>query len=116
VGEVEHAALAELHVERKVVLQPLPQLQRMLVDRGGLVPQIVRPDDGGVPRHVPPGQPSLLDDAHVGDAVAAGEVVGGREAMASAADDDHLIRAFGLGGPPVSRALGAHTGRVARAD
>ena len=101
VREVEDAALRELEIGAQVLLEPLPELQRVLVDRGRLVPEVVRADDRGVARHVAAGEPALLDDAHVGDAVVLRQVVGGREAVAAAPHDDDVVRRLGLSGAPV---------------
>jgi hypothetical protein len=101
VCEVQHAALAELEVGSQVVLEPLPELQRVLVDRRALVPQVVRTDDRGVPRHVAAGQPALLEHADVGDPVVLREVVGRGQTVPAAADDHDVVSTFRLGGTPV---------------
>ena len=63
VREVEHAALAEEQVVVELRLEPLPQLQRVLVDRGALVPEVVRADDGRVARDVAAGEPARSSTA-----------------------------------------------------
>ena len=96
VREVEHAALAEQDRVVEVVLQALPELEGVLVDGRALVPQVVRPDQGGVAGHVPARQPAPLQHRHVGDPVVLGQVVRGREAVPAAADDDHVVGPLGL--------------------
>ena len=39
---------------------------------------------------------ALLEHGDIGDAVVAGQVVGGGEPMPAAADDDHVVAGFGL--------------------
>ena len=59
--------------------------------RRALVPQVVGPDQGGVAGHVAAGEPAPLQHRDVGDAVVLGQVVRGRQAVAAAADDDHVV-------------------------
>src|SRR5690606_30207802 len=86
VGQVQHAALGEQEVVFQVFGQLFPQLQRLLVDAGRLVPEVVRADDGGVAGHVSTGQPALFQDGDVGDAVVLGQEVCGGQAVAAAAN------------------------------
>ena len=59
--QVQHAALADHGVVVDVLLQPFPQLQRLLVERdiAGLL--VIRPDDRGVAADVARAEPALLD-------------------------------------------------------
>lgn len=91
VRQVQHAALAEQDVVVQLLGQALPQPQRVLVDRRALVPQVVGPDDRGVAGHVAAGQPAPLQHRDVGDAVVAGQVVRGGQAVPATADDDHVV-------------------------
>ena len=100
VRQVHHAALAEQQVVVELLGETLPELQPVLVDGGALVPQVVRADDRGVAGHVPAGQPAPLHDRHVRDPVVPGEVVGRREAMSTATDDDDVVRRLRLGATP----------------
>ena len=100
-GQVQHPALAELEIRAEVLLEALPELQRVLVDGGRLVEQVVRADDRGVAGHVAAAEPSALEDRDVGDAVVLGQVVGGGQAVATAADDHDLVCGPGFGGAPV---------------
>src|SRR5262249_9157480 len=115
VRQVEHAALAEEQVVVELRFEALPQLQRVLVDRGALVPEVVGADDRGVPCDVPAGEPTALEHGHLGDPVLLREVVRGREAVAAAADDQDVVRRLGLGAPPEKvRVLATHeTARTA---
>ena len=110
VGQVQHAALAEQDVVVELLRQAFPQLQRVLVDRRALVPQVVRADDRGVAGHVPAGQPAALEHRHVGDAVVLGQVVRRGQAVPAATDDDHVVRTLRFGRAP------QHGGRMHRAD
>ena len=77
--------------------QDLPQLQRVLVDRRALVPEVVGADDGGVPGHVAAGQPALFQDGDVGHPVVLGQVVGGGQTVSAAAHDHGVVGGLGSG-------------------
>ena len=85
----------------------------MLVEVGALVPQVVRPDDGGVAAGVAASEPALLEHRDVGDPVQGREVVGGREPVAAAAHDDDLVGLLGLGAAPCGRPALVMAERVA---
>ena len=88
VREHHDAALREHDVVVELLRQALPQLEGMLVDGGALVLEVVGADDGGVARRVAAADPPLLEHGDVGEAVLLGEVVGRRQTMPAAADDD----------------------------
>ena len=67
-GEVHHAALAEHDVVVQLLAQALPELDRVVVDPGALVPQVVGADDRGVAPGVAAAEPALLEHRDVGDA------------------------------------------------
>src|SRR5690606_24035492 len=94
VRQVQHAPLAEQEVVLQLGGKLLPQLQRMLVDRGALVEQVIRADDSGVAGHVAAGQPAPLQHRDIADPVVAGEVVRGGQAVPPGTDDDHLVVAL----------------------
>ncbi len=96
VGQVHHAALAEQEVVFELLRQDLPQLERVLVDRRALVPQVVGPDDRGVPGHVAAGQPALFQHGDVGHPVVLGQVVGGGQTVSAAADDHDVVGGLGV--------------------
>jgi len=54
----------------------LPQPDRMVVECGALIEQVVGADDGGVAAGVAAADPALLEHRDVGGAVLAGDVVG----------------------------------------
>src|SRR5579883_3309170 len=90
-GHRHDAALREHEVEVELLRQPFPQLQRMLVEMRAVVPEVVGADDGRIAAGIAAADPSLLEDGDIGDAVILGEIIGRREAVAAAADDDDVI-------------------------
>ena len=104
--EVEHAALAHHRVVVEVLLQPLPQLHRPFVERLVAGQQVVRADDGGVAARIAGADVALLQHRHVGDAVLVREVIGGREPVPAAADDDDVVLGLRLGLAPGRRPAG----------
>ena len=101
--EVEHAALADHRIVVEVLLQPLPQLHRPFVERLVAGQQIVRADDGGVAARIAGADVALLQHRDVGDAVLLREIIGGREPVPAAADDDDVVLGFRLGLAPGRR-------------
>ena len=96
VGQVENSALREEQGAVELFFQPLPQFQRVFVDRCGFIPQVVRPDDGGVAGHVAACQPSFFHDGDVRDAMVFGQIVGGGQTVPTTSYDDDVIGLFGL--------------------
>ena len=91
VGE-HHDAARRIHdVVVEVLRQPVPQLQRMVVDAGALVVEIVGADDGGVAAGIAAAEPALFEHRDIGDAVLLGKVVGSGQPMAAGADDDDVV-------------------------
>ncbi len=84
-------ALREHHVEVELVAQLLVEPQRFGIKAHRARRDVVRPDDRGVARSVAPGEIAFLQHRHARDAVVARQVVGDREAMAAAADDDDVV-------------------------
>ena len=82
------AALREHDVVVERLRQALPQLQRMVVERGALVEQVVGADDGGVAAGVAAADPAFLEHGDVGEPMLLGQVIGGAESMTAAADND----------------------------
>ncbi len=91
VTEIEDAALRDHRVVVDVLLEPLPELHARLVERDVAGKQIVRAHDRRVAADVAGADPALLDDGDVAQAVALGEIVGGRKAVPAATDDDDVI-------------------------
>ena len=60
----------------------------------------IRTHDGGVAAGVAAADPAGFQHRHIGDAVVLGQVVGRGQAMAAAANDDHVVAGFWLGVAP----------------
>ena len=87
-----HDAARRIHdVVVEVLAEPVPQLQRVVVDAGALVIEVVGADDGGVAAGVAAAEPALFQHRDIGDAVHLGEVVGGGQPMPAGADDDDVV-------------------------
>ena len=95
VRHVEDAALAQHHVEVELARQSLVEPQREIVERNRFRPKVVRAHDRGVASGVAAAEPTLFDDAHSGPAVVLGEIIGRRQPVAAAADDDKIVRRLG---------------------
>jgi hypothetical protein len=100
VAEVEHAALREHDVVVELLAEPFPELQRVLVECRTLVPEIVGADDRRVAAGVAKPDRALLEHGDIRDPVLLGQIVGGGEAVATAADHDDVIGGLGLGLAP----------------
>ena len=98
--DVEDAPLAHHHIVVEVMLQPFPQLQRLLVEARIARQHVVRADDRRVAAAVAEADRPLLHHRDIDDPVQAREIVGGREAVAAAADDDDVVSRLGLGLAP----------------
>ena len=98
-----HAARREHHVVVELLRQPLPYLERVVVERRRSPEQIVGAHDGGVAPGIAAAEPALFDDRDVGETVLLGQVIGGREAMAARADDHRVVGRFGIGRTPLFR-------------
>ena len=97
---VREREVAPLGVE-DVVVQLVRQIpiepHRFVVEADAFGREVVRADDGGVSGRIATRQVSLLQDGDVGDAVFLGEIVGSREPVPAAADDDDVVRRLELG-------------------
>src|SRR5262249_39454379 len=80
--------------------ETFPELERVLVERRALIDQVVGADDGGVAPGVPAAEPALLEHGDVGDAVLLGQKISGGEAVATGADNHHVIARLRVGVPP----------------
>jgi hypothetical protein len=87
----EMPALRIHDVEIELVAQVRKQRNRLGIERHAFDGKIVRAYDGGVPRGVAAGQISLFQNGDIANAMILGEVIGGREPMAAAADDHHVV-------------------------
>ena len=100
VREHHHAARAEHDVVVQLLAQPLPELERVVVEGGTLVVEVVRAADRGVAPGVAAAEPAALEHGDVGDPVLLGEVVGGGEPMPAGADDHHVVGRLRLRAAP----------------
>src|SRR5258705_10079404 len=78
----------------------------MFVKRRAFVEQVVRADDGGIAAGVAAAEPTTLKHGDVGDAVLLCEIVGGREAMPAAADDQYVVFGLWFGRAPLRAPAG----------
>ena len=101
VREHHHAARREHHIVVELLRQPFPQLERMIVDRGAFVPQIIGADDRRVAPGIAAAEPAFLQHRDIGDAVFLGEIIGGREPVPAGADDHDVIGGLRLGIAPL---------------
>ena len=106
VEEVERAALAHHSVEIELLLEPLPQPERELVEADVAGVEVIGADDGGVAADVAEPDGAPLQHRDIRDAVLGGEVEGGREPMSAATDDDDAVArsrgGFGPGSRPTA--------------
>jgi len=63
----------------------------VLIERGGLIPQVVGADDGGVAADIAAAEMALFQHRHIGDAVLLRQIVSGSQTVTAAADDNHVI-------------------------
>ena len=102
---IDDAALADHRVVVEVPLQALPELHRPFVEAFIAGQQIIGADDGRVASGIAGADPVLFQHGDIGDAVHLGEIMRGGEAVAAAADNDHVVgrfrRRIAPGRPPV---------------
>ncbi len=91
VRQVQDAALAQHDVEIEFGRQPLPQLQRMLVDPRAGVPQIIRADDRRVAPGIAEADRAFFEHRDIADAVLFREIISGRQPVPAAADNHDLV-------------------------
>ncbi len=126
-----HVPLSDLHVMRivrqhhhaarrihdivvELLRQALPQLQRVIVERGRFLPEVIGADDRGVASGVAAAEPALLQHRDIAEAVLPGEVIGGCKPMPARANDDDVISRLGLGVAPLLRPAGVVRERLQR--
>ena len=91
VSQVIDAALAEHDIVIQVPAQPLPQLQRLLVEQRGFRPQVVGTHDSGIASRIAAADPAFLQHGNVADPVFFCQVVGASQTVAATADDEHIV-------------------------
>ncbi len=114
VRQHHHAARRIHDVVVELAAQPFPQLERVLVDRGAFLVEIVRADDRRVAPGIAAADPALFEHGDVPHAVLFCQVIGGGEAVAAAADDDGVVGRLGFRRAPLPRPVGVARKRVAR--
>ena len=103
VREIQDAALAEHDVEVQLSAEPFVELQRLLVEMRTLIPQVVGANDRGISPGVATPQPAFFQDGDAAHVVLLGQVVGGRQTVAAAAHDHHVVGRGRLGAAPGTR-------------
>jgi hypothetical protein len=94
-GEVAAVGVKQIQVE--FLRQILPQGQRLVVKLDPFRRQVVGTDDGGVASGVAAADIAFFQYRDVGDAMIASQIVGGRQPVAAAADDDHIVAGLEFG-------------------
>src|SRR3546814_747059 len=101
VRQHHHATLREHDVVIQLLAQPLPQVERMVVELGAFVIEVVGADDGGIAPRIAAAEPTLLDHCHIADAVLLGQIIGRAQAVPAGADNHDVIFGFRLGIRPL---------------
>src|SRR6266850_4878175 len=114
--ERQHTTLAEEHLIAKILLQGLPQLERMLVNGCRFVPKIIGADDGRVSGRVASCEPAFLQHRDIGQAMIFGQVIGGCKSMTTAAYNDRIVSLLRLYGFPKLWRLFRETGGTPSSD
>ena len=112
--QVQHATLADHGVVVQGLLQAFPELHRQFVEGDVAGQQIIGADDRRVAADIAAADPALFEHGDIGEAVLLGEIIGGGEAVAAAADDHGVIRGFGFRIAPGRRPAAMAGHRVAK--
>ncbi len=91
--KVEASHLVEQQVEVEFLRQSLVQLDALVEEGDALDGEVVGTDDGGGAGAGSPAEVALVEDGDVLHALL-GQVVGSRQAVHAAADDDHAVAVF----------------------
>ncbi len=92
--DVDQPALAQHDVEIQIVPQRLVEPERMIEELGARRVEVVRACYLGVPARITAADPAFFEQRDVANAVLAGEVVRGGQAVPAAADDNDIVRAL----------------------
>ena len=102
VCEVDDPPRAEHHVEVQRIAHARPQLHREIEEALVGVEQVVRAHHGSVASGVAAAEPTGLEHRGIADAVLLRQIVGAREPVTAAADDERVICASRTGVAPRS--------------
>src|SRR6185503_10892317 len=105
VRQAHEAALAEHDVEVQIAAQLFVESQRKLVDARALREEVIGADDRRVTTRIAAADPAFFENGDPRDPVVASQVVGSREAVPAATDDEDVVLRPGIRRPP-GRALG----------
>src|SRR3546814_1340133 len=100
----------------QLLAQPLPQVERMVVELGAFVIEVVGADDGGIAPRIAAAEPTLLDHCHIADAVLLGQIIGRAQAVPAGADNHDVIFGFRLGIRPLLLPALVAAHRLAKED
>ena len=100
VADVQDAALREHDIVVEFVGKRFPHLHREFVEVLVFRQQIVGPDGRRIAPDIAGTEQPFFDYCDVSDAEFLGKIVGRRQPMPAAADDDHIIFRFWLGFTP----------------
>ena len=96
-AEVVDTALAEHDVVVQVLAETLPKFERLLVEQCCFGPEIVGANDRGVASGIAAADPAFLQHRDIREPMLFGQVVGGRQSMPAATDDDDIVFTCGSG-------------------
>ena len=90
-SKIEHTPLTEHHVVVQLLGQPLPQLQRVLIEFGIAIKLIVGTHDGSIATGVATAQPTFFEYRNILYAVQLCQIVGSRQSMPPGAHDNDIV-------------------------
>ena len=93
-GHRKVATLGIKQVQVQVSRQILKQVDAGLIEAGALGREIIGADDRRVATGSTATQVAFFQDGDIGNAVVLGQVVGSRQAVPTAADDDRVVLAL----------------------
>ena len=100
VTEVVDAALAEHDVVVQVLAETFPKFERLLIEQRCLGPEIIGTHDRRVATGVTAADPAFLEHGNIRDPMLFRQVVGRRQSMPAAADNDDIVFTLRLRATP----------------
>ena len=88
------AALGQHDVVIQVLLQPFPQFQRMRIEFRIARQKVIGPHNRGIAPHIAAADIALFQHGDVFQPMLLGQVIGRRQPMPAAADDDDIVFGF----------------------